>query len=390
MAVAVSGIGVCSAIGIGVEASREALRSGRSGIAEPCIVDTSHRFPVGEICLTNDELKAKLGITSQQPISRTSLLGMIAASEAVNNAQLTDLNRVAFISSTSVGGMDLTPLFYKEYMLDSQRGQLRYVAQHDCAASTNSIRRYLGLGGYSTAISTACSSAANAIMMGARLIESGLADTVVAGGTDALSAYTLSGFNSLMILSSERCKPFSANRTGLNLGEGAGYIVLQRPEAAHRPIAMLSGYANANDAHHQTALTPEGRGPQAAMSGALSKAQLEAQSISYVNVHGTATPNNDTAEGNAMLSIFGPHLPLFSSTKGFTGHTLAATGGIESVFSAMMLQYDEVYPNVGFEQQMPELGASPLQAYQKAHLQHVMSNSFGFGGNCSTLIFSRP
>ena len=170
--VVVSGIGIVSALGIGVDENLRHLRNGESGIVEAHITSKRFRVPAGELQLTNDELKQRLGIDAKEIVSRTTLLGMLAAREAIASAALTDLSRVAFISSTTVGGMDLTPTFYKDYKA-SGSGDLRYVAQHDCASSTLAIREFCHLGGFYTAISTACSSSANAIMLGARMIEAG-------------------------------------------------------------------------------------------------------------------------------------------------------------------------------------------------------------------------
>lgn len=386
----VDGIGIASALGIGVEANLQALRNCTNGIGTIRNFSTAIDVPVGEISQNNAELQQLLHISAQQVVSRTSLIGMVAATEAIENAALTELSHVAFISSTSVGGMDLTPKFYSQYMHNAQRGQLRYVAQHDCASSTNAIANYCHIGGFRTAISTACSSAANAIMMGARLVENGLVEKAIVGGTDALCAYTIDGFKSLMILDNAQCRPFDASRAGLNLGEGAAYLVLSnRP--TNRTICALTGWGNANDAFHQTAVSAEGIGPQLAMRAALSKAQLNASDISYINAHGTGTANNDASEGAALCAIWNKKLPLFSSTKAFTGHTLAAAGAIEAVYSVLAIKHQQVWANLNFAQPMPELpNLIPItQTHNEAKVDNVLSNSFGFGGNCSSVIFSR-
>ncbi len=390
MSVVVSGMGIVSALGIGAEANLSALRRGESGIGPIRNFATSHNLASGDLTLSDNELKRLLEIAENQTVSRTTLLAMLAAEEALQSAEIGDRSRVALVTATSVAGMDLTPRFYAEFMKNPAAGRLRFVAQHDCASTTERIKKHCGLGGYATAISTACSSAANAMIMAARLIESGLADTVVAGGADALSLYTLNGFRSLMILSSEPCKPFCETRNGLNLGEGAAFVVLQRSAEAKHAKARLAGYANANDAFHQTALTAEGRGPELAMRQALAKAGLAPDDISYINLHGTATPNNDSAESSAISRIWGDKIPPFSSTKPFTGHTLAAAGAIEAVFSVMSIENGEIWPNLNFTQPMQSFGHEPVTQLQKADVRNVISNSFGFGGNCSSLIFSKP
>lgn len=285
--------------------------------------------------------------------------------------------------------MDLTERFFAEFMHDDSRGRLRMAAHHDCADSTLAIARYCKIDGFTTTISTACSSAANALMTAAKLLRHGLADRVVAGGTDALCRFTLNGFKSLMILDPAPCRPFDAGRAGLNLGEGAAYLVLERDESRTRnPYCYLSGFANANDAHHQTASSADGEGDYLAMQGAIHMGGLTPAEVDYINVHGTGTPNNDLSEGTAMRRLFGDAVPAFSSTKAYTGHTLAAAGSIEAVFSALALRHGEIYPGLNFTSPDPALGLTPVVRYTKYPLQNVLSNSFGFGGNCSSLLFT--
>lgn len=391
MQICVSGIGVVSSIGIGVEANVSSLISKRDGMGSITLFDTNHDLPVSEVKASNEELKEMLSINDQKTYSRTALLGMLAAQEALRDAQVDPTSpRVGIVSSTSVGGMDLTFGFYDEFSKDPSKGRLRNVASHDCFDSTDKIAKYCGIKNFSTTISTACSSAANAIMLGARLLKHGYLDCVVVGGTDALCKFTLNGFNSLMILDSQKCRPFDSTRSGLNLGEGAGYIVLQRAEdASRKPYCFLAGYANANDAYHQTASSAEGNGAYLAMSGALAMSGLTLEDVDYVNVHGTGTPNNDASEGAALRRLFGSKVPLFSSTKPYTGHTLAAAGGIEAVFSVLAIDRGLVYPNLNFANPIEDLGLVPETTLGEGkQISTVMSNSFGFGGNNSSLIFS--
>jgi len=211
---------------------------------------------------------------------------------------------------------------------------------------------------------------------------------------DALSRFTLNGFNSLMILDRDWCRPFDRHRKGLNLGEGAGYLVLESDRITggdpDRRICRLSGFANANDAYHQTASSPGGEAAFRAMSEALSMGGIDTGEIGYVNAHGTGTENNDASEGTALVRLFGDDLPPFSSTKSFTGHTLGAAAGVEAVFSVMALKYGLLFPNLGFTEPMEEPGIVPVtEGKEGISLMHVLSNSFGFGGNNSTLIFSK-
>ncbi|MBS1733244.1 MAG: beta-ketoacyl-[acyl-carrier-protein] synthase family protein, partial [Bacteroidetes bacterium] len=302
--------------------------------------------------------------------------------------------RVGFISANSVGGMDKTENFFAEFMTDHAKGKLREVVNHECGSVTELVADRLGIKDYISTISTACSSSANAIFFGARLIRNNMLDIVVAGGTDALTKFTLNGFNTLMILDSQYCQPFDENRRGLNLGEGAGYVVLVSEKIAaslsNKPDVVLSGYCNANDAYHQTASSPDGTGSYLAMSGALKMSGLQPSDIDYINLHGTGTQNNDIAEGTAIKRLFEPTFPKMSSTKTFTGHTLGASGGIEAVYAVMALKHGYVYPNLRLQTPMKDLPFNVETVFQKnISLKHVLSNSFGFGGNCSSLIFSR-
>lgn len=388
MRIAVTGIGIISAAGRGVAQTLATLRAGRSGIvAEPSHLATRHRLPVGEVAQSNAELREALGLTNT--CSRTALLGMTAAAEALADAGGRRHN-TALVSATSVGGMDLTERFFEEFGADDRRGRLRLAAHHDCADSTLSIAEYCGIDGFSTTVSTACSSAANALMTAVRLLRHGVADRVVAGGCDALCRFTINGFRSLQILDTSPCRPFDASRAGLNLGEGAAYLVLERADEIDRvPYCYLDGFANANDAYHQTASSPDGEGDYLAMRGAVEAAGKTPGEIDYVNVHGTGTPNNDLAEGIALRRFFGDRMPLFSSTKAVTGHTLAAAGAVEAVFAALMLHHGEIYANLRFTTPDSTTNLRPVTQYCRMPLRNVLSNSFGFGGNCASLLFSR-
>ncbi len=387
MRIAVSGLGVVAATGVGVAQTRENLLHGRSGVGVLTLFESKHHLPVGEVKLSNEELKVRLGIEPHRLVSRTTLLGMTAVREALDDARLQSGLRVGLVSATSVGGMDLTEQFFPHFMAEPHSGRIAMTAQHDPMQSTEMIARHCGIDGYRTTISTACSSTANALIHAARLIRHGVCDVVVAGGCDALSKFTLNGFSSLGILSAESCRPFDRNRTGLNLGEGAGYVVLQREDTCSRtPYCFLTGYANANDAHHQTATSDEGEGAFRAMSEALQMAGLKR--VDYINVHGTGTPNNDSSEGAALRRVFGDEIPPFSSIKPFTGHTLAAAGSIEAVFAVLAIRDGVICPNLNFEES--ECGLKPVTELQEhAKVDSVLSISFGFGGNDTSLIFER-
>ncbi|MBK6281638.1 MAG: beta-ketoacyl-[acyl-carrier-protein] synthase family protein [Draconibacterium sp.] len=390
--VAITGIGVVSALGLGVDENIAALQNGWTGISSIQFLNTRLRdeFVLGEVKYSNDKLKEILNISTGKLISRTSLMAFLASREAVDMAGLnTDkLKSCAFISGTTVGGMDLTEQIKDFY---SEKDLAEIISLHSSGDSTEKTADFLGAGGFSTTYSTACSSAANAIMLGGRLIKSGKVDRVIAGGTDALSCFTLNGFNSLMILDRNHCRPFDISRSGLNLGEGAGYIVLEAEDVvkSKKILAYLSGWANSNDAHHQTASSSEGIGATLSMQKALGVAGINPGEITYINAHGTGTPNNDSSEAKALANVFGKNVPAYSSTKSFTGHTLGACGGVEGVFSIMSIVNQEIYAGLNFTQADEDIESKPIVAYKKTGVKHVLSNSFGFGGNNSTLIFSK-
>jgi 3-oxoacyl-(acyl-carrier-protein) synthase len=392
--VAITGMGIISSIGTTVEENFHSLRSKKTGISRLENFDSKHKneIKVGEIKWSNESLAQNLVLPKDHSFTRTSLLGAFAAKQAIENAHISEINevRTGLISSTSVGGMDATEKHYKSY--DAQLEHLRFIKSHNAGDTSNKIAEYLGLKGFVTTISTACSSAANAIMMGASMIENGYLDRVIVGGTDALSKFTINGFKTLMILSDTDNTPFDQNRKGLNLGEAAAYLVLESAEMIEKynknVLAYVVGYGNANDAFHQTASSENGEGAYLAMQKAFEKAQISPSQIDYINVHGTATPNNDLSEGRAMLRIF-DQVPPFSSTKSFTGHTLAAAAAIEAVYSVLALQNNTIFPTLQFTTPMEEFQLIPETECSSKTVDYVLSNSFGFGGNCSTLIFSK-
>jgi len=394
----VTGFGIVSSIGVNVEETLDSILSVHSGIGDITLLDTVHKgkLPLAEVKKTTPELLEMTGYPGKRNLTRTTLLGMIAAREALNSSMINKVtsHRTGFISSTSVGGMDRSEGFFETFLQDKRKGRLMDVINHDCGDSTERIALHLGIRNFVTTISTACSSAANAIMFGSEMIKNGKLDRVIAGGTDAVTKFTINGFNTLMILDKNGCKPFDENRAGLTLGEGAAYLVLESEEVVQRDgkkiLCELKGYGNANDAYHQTASSPEGTGATLAMEKALAKSGLKSDQIDYINVHGTGTQNNDLSEGIAVEKIFGEKVPPFSSTKSFTGHTLAAAGAVEAVISILAIKHGLIIPNLNFNTPMKELKIQPItKLIRNARVNNVLSNSFGFGGNNSTLIFSK-
>lgn len=387
-------MGIISSIGLNVAENYQALSEGKNGISIISNIETRHKnsIKVGEIKASNEALIAQLQLADNN-YSRTTLLGLIAAKEAVHQAGITDMQtcKTGLISATSVGGMDQTEKYYYDYLTTSKHR--KYIAAHPAGDSTQQIASHLGVSDYVTTISTACSSAANAIMLGARMIKAGILDRVIVGGADCLSKFTINGFKTLMILSETDCMPFDEHRTGLNLGEAAAFLVLESDAIVQKEnkkvLAYVKGYGNANDAFHQTASSEYGDGATLAMQKAFKVADISPSAVQYINAHGTATPNNDLSEGRAIKRVFGEALPPISSTKAFTGHTLAAAGAVEAVYSILSLQHQRIFPNLNFKTPMKELDFVPVTELRSMDIEHILSNSFGFGGNCSTLIFSK-
>jgi 3-oxoacyl-[acyl-carrier-protein] synthase-1 len=383
-----------SAIGNNVPECFLSLSQSKTGIGKIQYLTTRYKdeFLAGEIKLSNAELADLVG--DQNPaLNRNSYIAMLAAKEAVLNSGIDtkDGLRTGVISSTTVAGMSKTELYYKDLFKNDEH--LDVLDTHDCGDSTERIADYIGNVDYVTTISTACSSAANAIMLGCRMIKHGHLDRVVVGGVDALSKFTFNGFNTLMILDREWCRPFDENRKGLNLGEGAAFVVIEGENALNhrkgKALAELIGYANTNDAYHQTASSPEGFGATLAIQQALALSGLKPTDIDYINMHGTGTPNNDLSESKATVAVFGNQVPKFSSTKAFTGHTLAAAASIEAVISVLSLQNSMIFPNLNFNTPIAETGLIPETTLVHTPLNVILSNSFGFGGNCSSLLFKK-
>lgn len=390
--VVITGKGIVCAIGHDEDSVATSLMHRQSGIGEMRYLQSvHHELPVGEVKLSNAEMKQLLGIDPSQRVSRTALMGMMAVRQAVSEAkvQADGRRRIVLISGTTVAGMDITEQVFGQMVANGVGDEC--LDHHDCGSNTADIARYFNLFDDYTTISTACSSAANALELGADMLKAGDADIVVAGGTEALSKFHLNGFNALMILDHAPCRPFDKSRAGLNLGEGAAYVVLERQTDAEQRgahiDAYLSGYGNACDAFHQTATSPDGLGAQLAMREALTMAGLKPADIQWVHAHGTGTVNNDESESRAIRQVFSDAQPPVSSTKGFTGHTTSASGSIAAVIAIIAMYRRFIPVNLGWSQPMED-GLSPYMQTAPIDLHAVMVNSFGFGGNDSSLILT--
>jgi 3-oxoacyl-(acyl-carrier-protein) synthase len=388
----ITGLGIVSAAGFGVEETWRAVVTGTSGL-KPLTLFQSPRYgqnPTGEI---QCDLIA-LGAPTRA--SRSDKLGWLAARDAIANAGI-DLaktgDRAGIILGTSVGGSYDSELFLTALI---KRGKMRARATrfHECSSTVDLIAEQFGLYGPGMSLATACSSSALAIATAAEMIMAGEADVMLTGGADSLSRMTWGGFHSLLLVDAAGCRPFDVTRAGMSHGEGAAMLILESEESALRRgakiLARLSGWGTSCDAYHATAPHPQGAGATAAMQAALRRAKLEPSAIGYVNAHGTGTRDNDLAEAIALKTVFHNRVPPFSSTKRIFGHSLAASGAMEAIVCIGALRHQELPPNPGFSKCDPTIGLEPVTEARHAMLSHVMSNSFGFGGNNGVLIFSKP
>ena len=398
MNIAITGLGIICAIGNNSQQVLDSLVNKKTGVGMMKNLQSCHmELPVGEVKLSDNELKTLLGLPVESLYSRTTLLGAVAVKQAMADAGLSaDMlagKKVVLISGTTVGGMDVTERILTDMrdalqtLYTQQPSPVDYVKRHDCGSTTNEIAQICGLDCEVCTISTACSSAINSIIVGCEMLRSGEADIVIAGGSEALSKFHLNGFNTLHILDTEVCRPFDASRVGLNLGEGAAFVVLQKDKANGK--AYIGGYGNKCDAYHQTASSDDGEGAYLAMRETLESSGIDKSQIDYINAHGTGTPNNDPSESVALKRIFGDNIPLVSSTKGFTGHTTSASGSIETVICVLAMQHNFVPVSYGYSH-VDEACIHPFEGDDKQHrMEYVICNSFGFGGNDSSLLLMK-
>jgi 3-oxoacyl-[acyl-carrier-protein] synthase-1 len=376
-----------NALGRGKQSSLDALRNSSSGL-QPCDLE-------------NVDLKTWIGRVSgleDMPLTgnaanydcRNNRLAQLAlqqddflpaVKQAVNRY---GADRIGVFMGTSTSGIAATENAYRLRKDDAL--PLDYTPQytHNIASSCHYVRDYLGLNGAATTISTACSSSAKVFAAAHRYITAGVCDAAIVGGVDSLCLTTLYGFNALDLVSAEPCRPWDAHRNGINIGEGAGFALLEKPGDVSCPT--LIGYGESSDAHHMSTPHPEGEGARSAMQQALQRAALQVSDIDYINLHGTATKSNDASEDSAVCGLFGSQTPC-SSTKGFTGHTLGAAGITEAIFALLCLQQGLMPQSLQTKQQDDSLGANILLRTNHQTLNYVLSNSFGFGGNNCSLIF---
>ncbi|WP_321389647.1 beta-ketoacyl-[acyl-carrier-protein] synthase family protein [uncultured Desulfuromusa sp.] len=388
--IAITGLGCLSGAGMSLPESMENMFRKQRYPHPPRRFSTDHpvSYPVLEL---RDEFK--LPLDHQETVyARTSQLALAAALEALADAGWTAENlrgkRVGVCIGTTVGCSLNCDDFYRAFKDaggDPDMGIIQRFLRSNPAAV---IARQLKLDGPKQTVVNACSSGTEAIGIGASWLRAGACDIVIAGGADELARVTYAGFSSLMISDTEPCKPFDVERKGLNLGEGAGILILES-EAVRKNKARgyLLGYGSASDAYHLTAPHPDGTGLKRALSEAFSVAAVTPEMISFINAHGTGTPDNDRVECRVLNEVL-PGIP-FLSTKGYTGHTLGAAGGIEAVFTVACLQREELPASIGFSTVDPELSATPVIKNTRISGDIALSESLAFGGNNGVLIFSK-
>jgi 3-oxoacyl-[acyl-carrier-protein] synthase-1 len=298
--------------------------------------------------------------------------------------------RIGLFLGTSTSGIRHTEECYRRHFQQEASGlgeDLRFETTHAYVSLAAFCRRQLGLRGPSIVISTACSSGAKTFAAAHRAMSIGLCDAAVVGGVDTLCATTLMGFYSLGLLSPTPCAPWSAGRTGISIGEGAAFALLDLDRDDSHDLALL-GYGESNDAHHITAPHPEGAGAARAMRSALDAAGLTAEEIDYVNLHGTGTPANDQSEDRAVMAVFKGDVPV-SATKGWTGHTLGASGAVEAVLSLLCIESGLLPGTLNTDQVDPGLSARLIRRSERRPVNRVICNSFGFAGNNCALALGR-
>jgi 3-oxoacyl-[acyl-carrier-protein] synthase I len=369
--------------------SWQAMLSGRSGLRPNTLPWCDLPTWIGEVGAAED---APLPAELKTWDCRTHRLAWVALQrnqfpDAVSRAvERYGASRVGLIMGSSTAGIRSTEIAYKTWRSRAPWPEdFAYRHTHSLDALSRFTAELLGLEGPMVTISTACSSSAKVFAMAQRWIACGLIDAAVVGGVDSLCLTTLLGFNALQLLSSEICRPFDSARTGISIGEAAGFALLDRQSS----VVDLVGCGESSDAWHMSAPHPDGLGAQAAMLHALDAANLKPQDIGYVNAHGTATLANDRAEAAATRAVFGPGAVPISSTKGVTGHTLGAAGITDAIVVVQALEQQTMPPSANLRELDSRLELDVVTQARDGELRYAMSNSFGFGGTNCSLIFGR-
>ncbi len=381
--VSITGLGTVSAAGRNLERSLESMGSRRTNGSLATLFSTSLKYHVFEA----SSLPEKYYLEGQRTLS----LALCAVDEALRDAGLEDIrsgSRVGVCLGTTVASQLNDKEFYFGYR-DTGSAPMHPVDRYLKGEISEYIFRKVAASGLSLTVVNACSSGSDAIGVALSWLQNGIVDIAIAGGSDELNHIPLCGFGSLGILSTEPCRPFDKNRNGLNLGEGAGIMVLETAESAGKrgenSLLSLAGYGSSSDAYHLTAPRPDGAGLKRAIEKAIADAGISPADIGFINAHGTATSDNDKVEGKVFREIFGAKIKILS-TKGYTGHTLGAAGGIEAVFTAAALRDGWLPPSVGFKTYDEEIGIAPLSEKTDINAEFALSTSLAFGGNNAALV----
>ena len=380
---------VSSALGAGRTAHAEALRTGTTGLGRISFDTNTLDCWLGEVRdfdvpLTGalSEWDCRNNRLAEFALSQDGFEGAVAAARARYGA-----TRVGIFIGTSTSGVQHTELAYR--VRDENTNGLPAWFDQRHTQNIFSVAAFvacrLGLSGPAFAISTACSSSAKVFAAARRAIAAGLCDAAVVGGVDSLCLTTLYGFNSLQLISSDICRPADGARQGISIGEAAGFALLDA--SAEGPLALL-GYGESSDAYHMSSPEPSGRGAIDSMRSALARANVDADAVDYINLHGTGTIANDSAECRAVCEVFGLSTPC-SSTKGWTGHTLGAAGIVEASISLLAIEHGFMPRSLNTRSKDPAIEAAILLENRIAPVQRVLTNSFGFGGSNCSLLFGR-
>jgi 3-oxoacyl-[acyl-carrier-protein] synthase I len=391
---AISAFCIASSLGIGRAATLSALRHGVTGLV-PCRFDTAElptfigQVPEAEDARVDGELArfdCRNNRLAQLALGQDGFIPAVEAAKARYGTA-----RIGVFLGTSTSGILQTEQAYRRR--DPVTGQLPPSFDYAGTQSTFSLAAFvmasLGIDGPGLVVSSACASTTKVFATAARMIETGLCDAAVVGGADSLCLTTLYGFNALQLLAEGPCRPFDAGRSGLSIGEAAGFALLERPDNARPQELFLLGVGESSDAHHMSAPHPEGAGAALSMTRALAAAGLRPDDIDYINLHGTATRIGDAAEDRAIVELFGQSVPC-SSTKGHTGHTLGASGIVEAAISGLAITEGLLPGSPHTEARDPALGCNYVLTARPAQVERVLSNSFGFGGSNASVIFGRP
>ena len=388
---ALSDFALVTCLGAGQAATLAALRAGRSGLT-PCQFDTlpldayAGEVPGLDMLPLNQEWAAfdcRNNRLAALALAQDGFLGTVAAARARYGAA-----RIGVFLGTSTSGILQSEIAYRHRDAEGHLPEgFDYARTHNTYALAHFVRDYLNLEGPAFVVSTACAATSKVFASAARMIETGLCDAAIIGGADTLCATTLLGFHALGVMAEGPCRPFDAARNGISIGEAAGFALLERPGPRHgSETIMLLGAGESSDAYHMSSPHPEGAGARRAMELALAQAALAPSDIGYINLHGTATLAGDAAEDRAITGLFGGAVPC-SSSKGFTGHTLGASGVVGAAICALALRHGFLPGSPHTNRVDPAFGSNYLREGQEARIDKAMSNAFGFGGvNCSLVL----